>query len=138
MSSNIFNLPNPGTWSCRILNLAPGHGLLTIKLTNRSVKTIVSQIEFVHVEYFAGWTVWKGANFRVGTESELVDLARRITPTYKMLSDQELLSLSPFVHNSLFICETVDDASIYIIANGGRTADAAGSTVVEPLNFGYK
>ena len=128
---NIFNLPNPNQWGCIVTQLAKGHGLLVIKLINKSNADGPVQLEFSNVDYFGGWTAWRGCNFRVGTNKELVNLVTTVAPRYKNSSEYELLKLSPFASNRLFICNTVEDDTIYIIANAGRTLNARGDTVIE-------
>ena len=129
--SNIFRLSDPDSWYCGIIHLASGHGLLQIKLSNKTVTNEARQIEFAHAIYFSGWVTWRGADFRIGTDSEYIDVIRQGTPKYNHLSDQVLLNTHPYDYSRLFICKTVDNELIRIVANGGWIKNAEGKTLVQ-------
>lgn len=130
---NIFKIPNPGEWGCRVTNFSTGHGLVKIRLINKWETNGPSHLEFSHVTYFSGWMSWKGADFRLATNDELVALLRRVLLGIEEISDAELLGLSRFGTNSLFICNAVDTDPIYIVSNGAWSLDAKGVLLVEPL-----
>ena len=114
--TNIFRLPNPNAWKCTVRHLAKGHGLLQIALSNESADYEASQLEFTHVSYFAGWTVWRGVDFRIGTDSEYATFIRQTTSKYQTLSNNEILHIHPFNTTHLYLCET-EDGSISRIAS---------------------
>ncbi|MEQ9030811.1 MAG: hypothetical protein RLP44_19005, partial [Aggregatilineales bacterium] len=76
-------------------------------------------------------TAWKGADFRIGTDQEFVELIRRIAPRYESVSEHDLLNTHPFDTTRLYICKTAQGDLIYINAMGGRTFDADNNTIVE-------
>lgn len=119
--NNIFKLSKPDDWICKVIDLAPGHGFLTVELTN-SEET--SKLRFSYVDYFSGWTAWKGADFRIGTENEYINTIHQVAPRYKLISQSDLLEMHPFDTSKLYICRTVNGDQIYIIAGAGMIVDS--------------
>lgn len=133
MSDNIFQIPDPNAWVCKVIQGGVRHNPLVIELTNKDIKDGPVKLEFSYTYHFSGWMVWRGANFRVGTARNFADHIRRIAPRLAPSSDREILDSTEFQHSTLFICNTVMGDPIYIVADGGRTVDADGKTLVEPL-----
>ena len=129
--SNILKLANPSLWYCEVTHLARGHGELVIKLMNKKIQDEYRELQFVHVNYFSGWTAWKGADFRFGTDVEYVKLIRQATERFQKLSDEEILETPPFDYNRLFICKTEYGDLIYFVADGGRILDTNRTVLTE-------
>lgn len=128
MSKNIFEIKNPSEWHCEVTQLATGHGHLVIKL---SVHSVNLELRFHHVEYYAGWTQWKGTNFRIGTQDELIELVKQIHTKASYSSDKELLHKVGLKISNLFICETDSGGTIFIVADSGSLYDKDGNKLKE-------
>ena len=126
MDDNVLGLENPELWNCAMKHLAKGHGLNRIILRKKGEYNNPLFLEFTHVEYYAGWTVWRGANLRVARNDEYLEKIRDIMPEYTETPQDELLKMSWFSTTDLFIFDTVNTGSIYVVANAWGLVDKDG------------
>lgn len=92
IQENVFGLEDPDNWGCEIQVYSVGHKVMQIGC--RSIKTHI-EIAFNSVEYFSGATKWNGANFRLHSREECIELLTKIHP-----SIQE--SIQFFLENDMF------------------------------------
>jgi hypothetical protein len=88
-SDNIFNLPDPDRWVCKIREYEWGHSQLRLTLEDPEQHRTL-YLSFVGVDYHEGPIVWQGANFRRTSDDECLEILRR-TDANDRFSDRSLL-----------------------------------------------
>lgn len=71
--SNIFGIQRPEMMECTITNYKWNRQILTVKV-KRENSPEVFYLRFTKVEFFAGPTIWKGADFRIGSDADCLDI----------------------------------------------------------------
>ncbi len=108
MKDNVFEIANPGDYSCEIRRFNIGHSKMFVQVRN---KEGFFYIVFSAVEYFSGAIRWKGANFSMKPDEEAISILRKVE-RFKNMPDEKLLKL-PAYH--LYEVETSNDI-IQIVA----------------------
>jgi hypothetical protein len=125
---NIYQLPNPDEWICKVVHCSDGHRMIKLDVSNPQAVTQMV-ILFRKVRFFLGLTMWKGANFHIATQTELEDFIKNIAAyrttnsvaTYQ--SDWEESYLTLFVaHHS--------EGYTFILANGGSLMNQQGNELI--------
>jgi hypothetical protein len=111
-NKNIFSLENPVSCFCQITKFKLSHRAMDIQLIEEEKFLI-----FVGVIYFQGPIQWKGANFTVGVESDMLSLLRRVYPLLIQSPDNLLIELYK-------LYQVVDtEFNILILAHNGIKSD---------------
>lgn len=71
-TDNVFNLDQPESWGCVAIWGASVQGDTPLLIRLQRGESDVQYIKFYHPVYFSGNVLWHGANFRTGSEHELI------------------------------------------------------------------
>jgi len=112
---NIFGVNNPENYECHVKRYDSRLALLEVytrKLDQSSEEDIFLSFVFNAVDYFEGTMIWIGANFRVGSPEECVQIARKM-PNRGDAAERSILDFY-----DLFVVET-PQLQIKILAGSG-------------------
>ena len=118
--NNIFELPDPQNWGCKIVHVTDGHSILSIEMLNLKTKQRL-MLGFRKVAFFSGWTTWIGANFTMKSDAELRKFAETKTKTLTHELEVHIAELN------LYTCTPINKTAFEIIANAGWCQDMAGN-----------
>ncbi|GEM_PF-2258020 len=111
------HLKNPESYTCKIFDYNKGHGQLRIHL--RHLENPEKQFYYIFgsVEYFSGqlYKRWNGAHFSIGSDSEMLEIARRLED-FNNRSDDELIG-SPF-RRKLYKIKLPQDTTLILAGTG--------------------
>jgi hypothetical protein len=71
--ANIFGIQRPEMMECSITSYKWNRQILTVKI-KRENSPEVFYLRFTRVEFFAGPMMWKGADFRTGSDADCLEL----------------------------------------------------------------
>ena len=124
-ASNCFNLPDPDEMKCTVWAYKVSFGVLRIKIEPASDADNAMWLTFDGAVYFEGPTQWQGANFRLGTPQEHLEL-RYLLGHHRYASDQQLLENAKlFIVPSKAEWLTSTTLNIKILARDGGISPSA-------------
>lgn len=85
-NKNNLLIENPNAATCSIYSYVLGHSEMCIAVYGTQDKPS-RFIVFSFVEYFSGSTHWKGANLKIGTDDECIEILQNMTRFNKMPSN---------------------------------------------------
>jgi hypothetical protein len=122
---NIFGIPNPTEWWCRVSHLASVHTTMRVDVIQQNQITPFGEmlhLDFSKVQYFSGWMIWTGANFRLASDEEkLAFVASNVSE-----ENVQFFDLS-----RLYIADAKDGKVVQIVANAARCVDKDNNTLLE-------
>lgn len=128
---NIFNLPHPEQWWCKVESYTQTHGVLRLNMIrsnddpNQPFSEIL-RVEFRKVVYFSGWLSWQGANLNVMSDEFKNQFLQRHNGSANSQTDTMLYDAY-----SLFEFEMNSDAKIHLLANAVRSVSEENKTAIQ-------
>ena len=114
MTTNTFDILNPEQYDCLIRKYGIGHSKLNIRVRHNTNPEDTFFIQFSSVAYFSGTIRWRGANFVIKSDDEMLHILRK-SEYFDKFSDVKLLKIPPY---KLYEVKTLRD-TIQIIARRG-------------------
>ena len=116
-SNNIFGLANPQTCRCRVLGYIMGHSQLYVSVSMPSNIGVNANealcLAFEGVLYYEGPMWWQGADIRIGTRDEQLEILKRVNKSdFESTGDNDEYALQKY---RLFILDG-PDAQVRIVA----------------------
>lgn len=87
--TNYFNLDKPDEWHCQLWSYGVGHSEMQVRIYNPEGK-YYRDLYFISVDFFSGPMSWVGANFKILSNEECLEVLRQTT-VYDHLTDQSLI-----------------------------------------------
>ena len=120
-ASNVFNIKDPETYSCRVWHFSVGHSTLAIQVTRTQHSNSPDEVfflEFDSVRYYEGPLTWHGANFGTTSLESYAKLLHRLQSLEPIehTVPTETYEIDPSVSDRLFEVQLAN-LSVKIIAS---------------------
>jgi hypothetical protein len=114
-NNNVFGIAKADQCVCKLVGISDPHWTMAIQVVAPDSSKESLFLQFPHVAYFSGRTIWKGANFHIASPSEYEDFTKEMS--------KEILNKADDYH--LFIAETSDAMRVLIFAAAAARSDNA-------------